>query len=93
MNKLDLISYALQAVSGGAIDSRVKHYQVKQLTIDSDPQMPVLADGFLLEPGPVTALAQPRALTVMGGRHDSPRVSQPDPAPTPAAESTPVTSS
>ena len=67
MSKLDLISYAMQSTSGAIEDTRVKHYRVKQLKIHSDPPMPVLADGMLLDPGPVTALVHPRALAVMGG--------------------------
>jgi diacylglycerol kinase family enzyme len=67
MSKLDLISYAMQSTSGAIEDTRVKHYRVKRLRIHSDPPMPVLADGMLLDPGPVTALVHPRALAVMGG--------------------------
>jgi len=67
MSKLDLISYAMQSTSGAIEDTRVKHYRVKRLKIHSDPPMPVLADGMLLDPGPVTALVHPRALAVMGG--------------------------
>jgi YegS/Rv2252/BmrU family lipid kinase len=67
MSKLDLISYAMQSTSGAIEDARVKHYRVKQLKIHSDPPMPVLADGMLLDSGPVTAQVHPRALAVMGG--------------------------
>jgi diacylglycerol kinase (ATP) len=67
MSKLDLISYAMQSTGGAAEDARIKHYRVKQLTIHSDPQMPVLADGILLGGGSVTALVHPRALAVMVG--------------------------
>lgn len=52
-----------QVASTGAIeDTRVKHYRVKRLKIHSDPPMPVLADGMLLAPGPVTAQVHPRAI-------------------------------
>lgn len=67
MSKLDLISYAVQSAGGAVEDARIKHYRVKQLKIRSDPPMPVLADGMLLDPGPVTALIHPRALAIMGG--------------------------
>jgi diacylglycerol kinase family enzyme len=67
MSKLDLISYAVQSTSGAVEDARVKHYRVKRLKIHSDPPMPVLADGMLLDPGPVTAQVHPRALAIMGG--------------------------
>jgi len=67
MSKLDLISYAMQSTSGAIEDARVKHYRVKQLKIHSDPPMPVLADGMLLDPGTVTAQVHPRAIAIMGG--------------------------
>jgi len=67
MSKLDLISYAMQSTSGAIEDARVKHYRVKRLKIHSDPPMPVLADGMLLDPGPVTAQVHPRAIAIMGG--------------------------
>jgi diacylglycerol kinase family enzyme len=67
MSKLDLISYAVQSTGGAIEDARVKHYRVKRLRIRSDPPMPVLADGMLLDPGLVTASVHPRALAIMGG--------------------------
>jgi diacylglycerol kinase (ATP) len=70
MSKLDLISYAMQSTAGAVEDARVKHYRVKRLKIHSDPPMPVLADGVLLDQGPVTVLVHPRALTVMVGSAD-----------------------
>lgn len=67
MSKLDLVSYAIQSTGGAAEDARIKHYRVKRLTIRTDPQMPVLADGVLLAPGSVTAQIHPHALAVMAG--------------------------
>jgi diacylglycerol kinase (ATP) len=67
MSKLDLISYAMQSTSGAIEDARVKHYRVKQLKIHSDPPMPILADGMLLDSGPVTVQVHARALAIMGG--------------------------
>ena len=81
MSKLDLISYAMQSTGGGAEDARIKHYRVKRLTIRSDPQMPVLADGVLLAQGSVTALVHPRALAVMVGCADAAIGDQPVGAP------------
>jgi diacylglycerol kinase (ATP) len=71
MSKLDLISYAMQSTGGAVEDTRIKHYRVKRLKIRSDPPMPVLADGMLLDPGLVTASIHPRALAVMGGAADT----------------------
>jgi diacylglycerol kinase (ATP) len=71
MSKMDLISYAIQSTSGAVRDAHIKHYRVKQLTIHSKPQMPVLADGILLDPGSVTALVHSRALKVIVGATDA----------------------
>jgi diacylglycerol kinase (ATP) len=65
MTKLDLISFAMQSTGGEVVDERIKHFRIKQLAIQSDPQMPVLADGVPLNLGPISALVYPRALTVM----------------------------
>ena len=67
MGKLDLISYVMQSGNGGANDDRIKHYRVRQVTIESDPPMAVLADGDPLGQSRVTALIRPRALNVMAG--------------------------
>jgi diacylglycerol kinase family enzyme len=67
MTKLDLISFAVQAAGGPVEDDRVKHYRVKGMSFRSSPQMPVLADGFVLDAGPATVQVHPRALAVMVG--------------------------
>ncbi len=67
MGKMDLIAYVIQSTDGGAKDDRIERRRVKQVTIESDPPMAVLADGVLLGQGRVTALVRPRALTVMAG--------------------------
>jgi len=77
MSKLDLISYAMQSTGGAVEDAHIKHYRVKRLKIHSDPPMPVLADGVLLDQGPVTVLVHPRALTVMVGAADATMGGQP----------------
>jgi YegS/Rv2252/BmrU family lipid kinase len=65
MSKLDLITYAMQATGGPTEDTRVKHSQVRRVTIHSDPPMPILADGVTLEPGSVDIMVHPRALQVI----------------------------
>lgn len=63
-------------------NTRIKHYRVKQLTICSDPQMPVLAVGVLLNQEPATALVHPRALADMVGAANSAMGEQPAASPT-----------
>jgi diacylglycerol kinase family enzyme len=77
MTKLDLISYAMQSTGGAVEDERIKHYRAEQLTIHSDPQMPVLADGVLLDQGPLTAVMHPHALNVMAGAAEAAQGRQP----------------
>ncbi len=67
MTKLDLISYALRSAVGPTEDPRVSHYKVSALSVNSEPFMPALADGVMLEEGPVTVRAHRRALTVITG--------------------------
>lgn len=67
MDKLDLMAYVMQSTSGGAVDARIHHYRVRQLTIEAHPAMAVLADGVPLGPGRVTIAIRPRALKVMAG--------------------------
>lgn len=67
MSKLDLISYAMQSTSGSVEDDRIKHFRIKRLAIYSDPVMPVLADGAILDQGDVMAMVRPRTLAVMAG--------------------------
>jgi YegS/Rv2252/BmrU family lipid kinase len=77
MSKINLISYAMQSTGGAVDDTHVKHYRVKRLKIKTDPQMPVLADGVLLDLGPITALVHHRALAVMVGATDAALGGQP----------------
>jgi YegS/Rv2252/BmrU family lipid kinase len=77
MGKLDLISYVMQSGSGGANDDRIKHFRVRQVTIESDPPMAALADGEPLGQSRLTALIRPHALHVVAG---------PAPAAAPAAD-------
>lgn len=67
MTKLDLISYALRSAVAPTDDPRVRHYKVRQLSLRSRPYMPVMADGTLLDDGPVSVRVHPRALAVITG--------------------------
>lgn len=68
MTKLDLLAYAMQQSTLGTVDDpHIKHYRVRELTLRSDPKMPVLADGVTLEQGTVTARVHPHALSVIAG--------------------------
>jgi diacylglycerol kinase (ATP) len=67
MSMLNLITYAMQSTGGGADDSRIKHYRVKDITIESDPPMALIADGMPLGQGNLTATIHRHALRVIAG--------------------------
>lgn len=69
MGKLGMLSYAMRSREEPLDDSGIKHYRAKHVTIVSDPQMPVLADGTLLSQGSLSIHVHPRALMVMAGKH------------------------
>jgi len=76
MGKLNMLSYAVLSRGGPLEEAGIMHYRTKEITIVSDPQMPVLADGTLLGQGSLSRAGtgittsihiHPRALTVMAG--------------------------
>lgn len=69
LSKLELLGYAAQkVVGGGTEDPRIQHFQARTVTIDTQPAMPVMADGLALEEGPLHISIQRHALAVMVGR-------------------------
>jgi diacylglycerol kinase family enzyme len=73
LSKLDLLGYILQGVGEGKQeDSRIQHYHVRRVDIDTHPGMPVMADGTALGEGLVRIEVRRHALAVM--------VDQPAPA-------------
>ncbi len=72
LSKLDLLGYILQGVGEGKPeDSRIQHYHVQRVEIETNPAMPVMADGIALGEGTVRIEIKPHALTVMGGNQGS----------------------
>jgi diacylglycerol kinase family enzyme len=67
MGKLNMLSYAVLSRGGSLEEVGIMHYRAKHVTIVSNPQMPVLADGSLLGQGSLSVHVHPRALTVMTG--------------------------
>jgi diacylglycerol kinase (ATP) len=68
MSKLNMLSYAMLSRGGSLEEAGIKHYRAKHVTLVSNPQMPVLADGLLLGQGSLSVHIHPRALTVMAGK-------------------------
>ena len=68
LSKMDLLGYAAQkAVGGGTEDSRIQHFQARTVDMDTQPAMPVMADGLEMGEGPLHITVQRHALAVMVG--------------------------
>ena len=69
LSKLDLLSYAFQGVGAGKPeDPRIEHYHVRRVDIDTQPAMPIMADGNALGEGRVRIEVRRRVLAVMVGQ-------------------------
>ncbi|HEX7621182.1 MAG TPA: diacylglycerol kinase family protein [Anaerolineales bacterium] len=68
LSKLDLLGYVFQGVGvGKPEDSRIQHYHVRRVDIDTHPTMPVMADGNALGEGLVRIEVRRHVLAVMAG--------------------------
>jgi diacylglycerol kinase family enzyme len=69
---LDLLGYVFQGVGEGKPeDPRIQHFHVRRVEIDTQPAMPVMADGTGLGEGLVRIEVRRHALTVMVGPESS----------------------
>jgi diacylglycerol kinase family enzyme len=66
-SKFDLLNNIIQLAGGVPEDPPIQHYQTHKIEIQTDPLMPVMADGFSLGEGPVSICIQQCALTVIAG--------------------------
>jgi diacylglycerol kinase (ATP) len=68
LSKLDLLNYIFQGVGiGRPEDSRIQHFRVRRVDIDTHPAMPVMADGDALGEGRVRIEVRRHVLAVMAG--------------------------
>lgn len=67
LSKMDLLGYAVQIARtrGGVGDERIQHYHVRRVDVETNPAMPVMADGLALGEGPLHISVQRRVLAVM----------------------------
>jgi diacylglycerol kinase (ATP) len=68
LNKLEILDNAVQTAVGGAGDPRIQRYQVREISIDSSPPMPVLVDGRSLGTGKVQIRLREQALQVIANQ-------------------------
>lgn len=72
VSKLDLMGYAIKGQAADTPDDpRIQHFRVRRVDIDTDPLMPVMADGISLGEGKVSIEVQKFGLEVMTGRASS----------------------
>jgi diacylglycerol kinase (ATP) len=68
LSKLDLLAYVFQGVGEGRPeDSRIQHYHVRRVEIDTHPAMPVMKDGMAIGEGLVRIEVRRHALAMMVG--------------------------
>jgi diacylglycerol kinase family enzyme len=68
LSKVDLIGYILKGPGTSTQeDSRIQHFRVRKVVIDTHPAMSVMADGIAIGEGSVRIEVRRHALTVMVG--------------------------
>ena len=67
LSKLDLLGNLVQVATGGLEDPRIQHYHVRRVDIDTNPAMPVMADGLVLGERLLRISVRRHALAVMVG--------------------------
>lgn len=65
LGKLDLLTHAVQVSQGATDDPRVRHLRIKQLVVETDPPLPVMIDGEVLESSRLEIHRAEGALRVM----------------------------
>lgn len=67
MSKLLLVNFALRTLAGNVDQASVTHLKVKQLKLNSEPAMTIMADNLEMGSGSAKVEIVPEALTVMAG--------------------------
>ncbi|HRA67219.1 MAG TPA: diacylglycerol kinase family protein [Caldilinea sp.] len=69
LSKLELLGYIFSGIGPGKVeDPRIQHYHARRVEIDTQPAMPIMADGNPLGAGRVRIEVRRRVLTVMVGK-------------------------
>jgi diacylglycerol kinase (ATP) len=69
LSKMELLGYAAtKVVGGGTEDPRIQHFQARRVDMDTQPAMPVMADGLEMGEGSLHISVQRHALAVMVGK-------------------------
>lgn len=65
IGKLELLTHAVQVSQGTTDDPRARHLRIKNLVVETDPPLPVMIDGEILESGRIEIRCYGGALRVM----------------------------
>jgi YegS/Rv2252/BmrU family lipid kinase len=65
LTKLDLIGYAVLASGSPVEDARVQHFQVKSISVNTEPNMQLIVDGVVLGEGAFAISVKPGCLNAM----------------------------
>jgi len=85
LSKIELLGYAAGKVVGSGLeDPRIQHFQIRTVDLDTQPVMPVMADGLPLGEGPLHISVRRHALAVIAGKPAS--EAPPDPAKIPEVQ-------
>ncbi len=77
LTKLEVLSSVVQMVGVGVEDPRIQRYRVRQVKIETQPAMPVMADGVIIGDGAVRIAIQPRLLSMLAGQSAGQNAPQP----------------
>jgi diacylglycerol kinase (ATP) len=67
LTKLELMTYAVQVLTGVVEDERILHYKIKKVVMETVPKMLTMADGVALGEGVLTTTVHPESLNIMSG--------------------------
>lgn len=66
VSKIDLVGYAIKGTGTETQeDPRIQHFRVRRVDIETNPSMPVMADGIALGVGKISIEVQKLAISVM----------------------------
>lgn len=65
LNKLDLLAYSWDVITGDPDNARIMRLRVRQASIRTDPALPIMADAFPLGSGAVDIRVAPGCITVI----------------------------
>ncbi len=66
LTKMDLLGSVIKSATGGPEDDRILRYKAQRMTVETDPPMPLVVDGFPMDAAPRVRLGVRRqALTIV----------------------------